>query len=336
MTTLISSHAPNAVANITPAKRWRTLDALRGFAIAGILFVNAVDITEIGFKRFGQTDITREVLNYVVQGRFYPMFIFLFGMSMWFTFSSAKRRETSPWLALFLRMVTILAIGTLLWIFYPGNILVEYGIVGLVMIPFAILSPAWVSLILGLILTGIAFGVFGGGPASLPGLILLGQAAAQWRLPARFESPNRYMAIFTALAVAGVIPVVWWQTMNPGDPRFTTAGGIAGGVMATAYLGIFTLVCWTPARSAVLTAFEPMGKMALSNYFSAAVAVWAVSKLVNLETSPLLPLMLIVVVILAVQSVISRVWLNHFRYGPLEWIWRIATWREIVPLRKQN
>ena len=336
MTTLISSPAHSAASNNAPSRRWRTLDALRGFAIAGILFVNAVDITHAGIGKYGAHDSVKVALNYLVQGRFYPLFIFLFGMSMWFTFSSAKRRETSTWLSLLLRMVTILAIGALLWIFYPGNILVEYGIVGLVMIPFAILSPAWLSLTLGLVLTGIGFAAFGGGPAAMPGLILLGQAAAQWRWPARVEFPNRGMAIFAAAAIVASVPAIWWQTMNPGDPRFTNAGGIAGGVMAAAYLGIFALICWTPARAAVLAVFEPMGKMALSNYFGAAVVVWAIAKFIDFENQALLPLMLIVVAILAVQSVISRMWLNHFRYGPLEWIWRIATWREIVPLRKQS
>lgn len=334
MTTLISTPAHGAASNNAPAKRWRTLDALRGFAIAGILFVNAVDITHAGIAKYGSHDTTREALDYTVQGRFYPLFVFLFGMSMWFTCSSALRRETSTWLSLLLRMITILAFGGLLWIFYPGNILLEYGIVGLIMIPFAVLSPAWLNLTLGLILTAIGFGMFGGGIAAMPGLILLGQAAAHWRWPARFETPNRAMAIFTVAAVVLSIPAILWQTTTPGDPRFSTPGGIAGGVMAAAYLGLFAVICWTPARTAVLAVFEPMGKMALSNYFGAAVIVWAIAKFINFENQSLLPLMLIVIAILAVQSIISRIWLNHFRYGPLEWVWRMATWREIVPMRK--
>ncbi|WP_263399834.1 DUF418 domain-containing protein [Saccharopolyspora pogona] len=27
-------------------------------------------------------------------------------------------------------------------------------------------------------------------------------------------------------------------------------------------------------------------------------------------------------------------WLARFRYGPLEWVWRCATWWSIVPLRR--
>ncbi|WP_459611436.1 DUF418 domain-containing protein [Corynebacterium urogenitale] len=328
-------HAQTGETAQRPSRRWRSLDALRGFAIAGILFVNAVDITHADLQLRGQQDMVREFLNYSVQTRFYPLFVFLFGMSMWFTRRSALKKETSMWGALLLRMVTVLAFGGLLWFFYPGNILVEYGIVGLIMVPFAVLCPPVVSLILGAVLTAVSFGMFGGGLASLPGLILLGQAAAHWEWYKRLENPNRAMLAFAAIAVAASVPAVWWQNQNPGDPRFSTAGGVAGVVMAAAYLGLFALAYWTPVRAVLLGVFEPMGKMALSNYCGAAVIVWVVAQVMDFEANNyLLPLMFIVIAILAVQSVVSRLWLNAFRYGPLEWLWRVATWREIVPMKK--
>ncbi|WP_161595720.1 hypothetical protein [Corynebacterium urogenitale] len=37
-------HAKTGETAQRPSRRWRYLDALRGFAIAGILFINAVDI----------------------------------------------------------------------------------------------------------------------------------------------------------------------------------------------------------------------------------------------------------------------------------------------------
>jgi len=38
--------------------------------------------------------------------------------------------------------------------------------------------------------------------------------------------------------------------------------------------------------------------------------------------------------ILAVQMAWSRWWLARFRYGPVEWAWRCATWWRIAPLRR--
>ena len=29
-----------------------------------------------------------------------------------------------------------------------------------------------------------------------------------------------------------------------------------------------------------------------------------------------------------------RLWLDHFRYGPLEWLWRSLTWLKIQPFRR--
>jgi hypothetical protein len=42
--------------------------------------------------------------------------------------------------------------------------------------------------------------------------------------------------------------------------------------------------------------------------------------------------MVLALVILAVQAGFSRWWLSRFRYGPLEWGLRCATWWSVVPL----
>ncbi len=32
-------------------------------------------------------------------------------------------------------------------------------------------------------------------------------------------------------------------------------------------------------------------------------------------------------------AVFSRIWLANFRYGPMEWLWRGFTYRQVPPLR---
>ena len=39
------------------------------------------------------------------------------------------------------------------------------------------------------------------------------------------------------------------------------------------------------------------------------------------------------IAIFAVQIVYSRIWLSHFRFGPLEWLWRGASYGKLPPLR---
>lgn len=46
-----------------------------------------------------------------------------------------------------------------------------------------------------------------------------------------------------------------------------------------------------------------------------------------------LPAVVASVGILVVQSLASRLWLSGFRYGPLEWIWRVVTWWRPIRLR---
>lgn len=38
-------------------------------------------------------------------------------------------------------------------------------------------------------------------------------------------------------------------------------------------------------------------------------------------------------IIFTFQMIVSNIWLNYFRFGPLEWIWRSLTYNKIQPLR---
>ena len=38
----------------------------------------------------------------------------------------------------------------------------------------------------------------------------------------------------------------------------------------------------------------------------------------------------------ALQLLIAPCWLTHFRYGPLEWLWRTLTYFKWQPMRKQG
>ncbi|MFI7705308.1 DUF418 domain-containing protein [Nonomuraea sp. NPDC049480] len=71
------------------------------------------------------------------------------------------------------------------------------------------------------------------------------------------------------------------------------------------------------------------------NYLTATVLVLAVARLVGgpsngWSTSTVL---LISGAVLAVQWVWSTLWLRRYRQGPLEWLWRWATWARRPPLR---
>lgn len=322
--------------------RWRFIDSLRGFAVFGILLVNAVDITRLGMTRVMEggaiiDDPVLDALYLTVQTRFVPIFIFLFGMSLWIVLDGARARTSRPVLALVRRLVALSVIGGLLMIAYPGNVLIEYGVVGLLMLPVVAFAPRWVTLAGGAALTIVAYAMFGGGLASVPGLILLGAGATAYGLPKALESSGRAVAIvFAAAAVLTVPALIWQLNTSAGDPRFSTAGSVAGLVMAVLYTTGLALLWRTPARRVIAAVFEPLGRMALTNYVGAAIVVAVTALVVDFgHMTSAAPVVIMSVVLIAVQSVLSRLWLKHFVYGPVEWLWRTATWLRPAAMRRR-
>ncbi|WP_285038072.1 DUF418 domain-containing protein [Plantibacter sp. lyk4-40-MEA-4] len=319
------------------SRRWNLIDALRGFALAGILFVNVPDITRLGsdipFDR-RQSTLMDTVLEFAVQTRFVPIFAFLFGLSAMLVIQSARRRGTGALVPMLLRLGTLLLIGIAHGFLYPGEILREYAICGILMLPLMLWLPRWALLWSGVVLTVAAYAVTGGGLTTLPGLFLAGAGAAAYGLPKVLDAGGRPVWLTFLVATALAVPAIVWQTTEPGDPRFTNAGGIAGGILAVVYLTGFALLWQTPVRRVLAAVFEPLGRMALTNYLAASVVFVGVGLLVPFrEIDDLAAVSVGALVLIAVQSVLSRLWLRHYRYGPVEWVWRMATWRRAVPLR---
>lgn len=325
-------------------QRWRFLDSLRGFAVLGILLVNAIDITDLGMARVLEggdpvPDPVLDALYLTVQTRFVPIFVFLFGISLWIVLDGARARTRRPGLVMVRRLAGLAIIGGLLMLAYPGNVLVEYGIVGLLMLPVVYLAPRWVTLGAGVGLTAVAYAMFGGGLPAVPGLILLGAGAAAFGLPRVLESSgrsaSRAVAIVFAVAAVLTVPALLWQLTTPGDPRFSTPGSTAGLVMAVLYTTGLALLWRTPARQAIAAVFEPLGRMALTNYVAAAIVMAVAARLVDFgHMTSAVPVIVLALVVIAAQSVLSRLWLDHFVYGPVEWVWRAATWLRLPAFRR--
>jgi uncharacterized membrane protein YeiB len=336
----MSTLAPTAGPVTGTRQRWHFLDSLRGFAVFGILLVNALDITQVGMARVIEggamlTDPVHEALYLTVQTRFVPIFILLFGMSLWIVLDGARTRAPRPGLVMVRRLVGLTIIGGLLMVAYPGNILLEYGIVGLAMLPVVLFAPRWVTLGAGIVLTVVAYALFGGGLPSVPGLVLLGAGAAAFGLPRALESSGRTIAVVFVVAAALTGPALLWQQTTVGDPRFSTPGGIAGLVMAVLYVTGLALLWRTRARTVIAAAFEPLGRMALSNYVGAAIVMALVPLVADVgHMTSVGPVVVLSLALIVAQSLLSRLWLTYFTYGPVEWVWRTATWLRPVAFRR--
>jgi uncharacterized protein len=47
-------------------------------------------------------------------------------------------------------------------------------------------------------------------------------------------------------------------------------------------------------------------------------------------------LLILTVVLYAVQTVFSQWWLQRFRFGPVEWLWRSLTYGRMLPLSREQ
>ncbi|WP_406052150.1 DUF418 domain-containing protein [Streptomyces virginiae] len=118
------------------------VDALRGFALMGILLVNALmmagpyGLGAIADPGASVLDRTVEgVVRTFAVGKFYLMFSFLFGYSFTLQLASAERAGTSAVPRLLRRSLGLLVLGLLhAVLLYTGDILTTYAVLGLILI----------------------------------------------------------------------------------------------------------------------------------------------------------------------------------------------------------
>ncbi|PZG07192.1 hypothetical protein C1J01_41165 [Nonomuraea aridisoli] len=298
------------VVHLVPVTRIRELDALRGFAVGGIMLVNTWQHTD------KQSPAAIDwIIEALFQSRFYPIFSLLFGISFMLFL-----RGNSRW-ALLSRLFWLFCLGKIQHTWYEGEVLTDYAFYGaLVLLPATFLPGGLPVLLLGL--GGVAWALMvGGGVLLIPGLFLVGMGLWRLRPPRELLLPGFAVA---ALAMA-LLSLAWTQT---DDWTLYSVAALAG---AAAYsLGLLTLL--RPWLSAVL---EPLGKMALTNYVSGTVVIVLAVPLLSADPTRWSVIALTVVTLLA-QVLLSRWWLTRYRYGPLEWIWRCLTWFRPVPNRLES
>jgi uncharacterized protein len=112
---------------------------------------------------------------------------------------------------------------------------------------------------------------------------------------------------------------------------------IAGTVpLAAGYVSAAVLLLEQPSWRRRLSVFAPAGRMALTNYLTQTVVMLLVfypygGGLIG-RSGPALGLG-IALAVYAVQLVLSRIWLAHFQFGPMEWLWRSMTYLSPQPMR---
>ncbi|WP_042359387.1 DUF418 domain-containing protein [Geomicrobium sp. JCM 19055] len=85
----------------------------------------------------------------------------------------------------------------------------------------------------------------------------------------------------------------------------------------------------------ILRPFQVVGRTALTNYLLQSIIGMGFFIGFGLFGSLNLSLgLLVVIVVFPIQVLFSFYWLKAFHYGPMEWLWRTATYGKRQPLKK--
>ncbi|MET8054220.1 MULTISPECIES: DUF418 domain-containing protein [unclassified Streptosporangium] len=323
--------------------RIAALDVLRGFALCGILLVNVKPIANV--------DVGHVVVDspagpegawpgLLLDQRFFPIFSLLFGIGFSLLLNSAVDRAAAPRTLLLRRLLVLLGMGLAhMFLLWRGDILTVYAVIGLLVLLPSTWLPRWAVAGLAPVLLAAPLIAGQNGIVLVPGLFLLGSALVGYGVIDRMEQSTRVPAVLGLVFAAGAVPALWWQVGLAGDtndPGFGLSMAVAGLLLAGVYVCVLLVLLRTPLRPALRAVFAPLGRMALTNYLTATILVLATGRVLGGSPESWSPatVFLIAGAILSAQWLLSTLWLRRYRYGPLEWLWRWATWAQRPPLRR--
>nr|BFE81927.1 hypothetical protein GCM10020093_045280 [Planobispora longispora] len=150
----LNSPSPPGLPGSAPIRasvpRIAALDVLRGFALGGILMVNIGPMAYL--LGFGDGP-AEELVNVLFAGKFYVLFSFLFGYSFTMQLRSAERDGTGAAARTVRRCLTLITLGALHAVFlWLGDILLLYGVAGLLLLLTRSIRPRTALIVAGVLL----------------------------------------------------------------------------------------------------------------------------------------------------------------------------------------
>lgn len=409
----MSSHSRSS------GQRIRAIDAFRGFALAGVVLVHMVE-QFIGsmppddlMAAINQTILDKVidgVIFILVRGKFFALFSFLFGVSFCIQMDNAARKGIRFEGRFLWRLTLLLMIGYAHSLFYRGDILTIYAMLGMLLVLFYRVPTRVCLALAAVIMLGVPrFLLFalhgietiipmGNMSPDLPlnrayfdallsgslwdvfvsnawhghmtklefqvnyfgrwyltfAFFLLGLVAARFRLFQRLDELHAvlrkacWISLTGAIALFAISGFLFSLTFSGGNlPDFDswvamgalTFMDLSNLCMATFLLTGFLILFRRPGGKRVLGRLAPYGRMALSNYFLQSVIGtfvlynWGLGMLGELTNTHML---VIAVLILGLQMAASAYWIERYRFGPLEWLWRSGTWFRWQPMSRPS
>ena len=399
-----------------PKNRIEIVDALRGFSLAGIVIVHMVEnyigapppevFTEAVHQGVGD-NIVDGFIGFLLRGKFFALFSFLFGLSFFIQMDNAAQKGDYFGGRFLWRLLLLLVIGYVHSLFYAGDILTIYALLGMFLIPFYKIKNSWVLGLAALLFLGLGryvvfffthgvnmfgtldfmnndpqilayynvlkdgslmdvfranayyshmnkmdfqFGIFGRGYLTF-GFFLLGLYVGRTGFFKKYKENKKLVkrtwiwSLVLFLVSGGLMAAIFgsmgenvafdnWLSMVG-----LTAFDLNNVAMTFILISVFVILYKRSKPQKWLAKFAPYGKMALTNYFFQSIVGtfflfgWGlgfIGELPNVYTFGL------AILVIAGQMVVSKWWLKKFHYGPLEWVWRSATFFRIFPLKKMQ
>jgi len=137
---------------------------------------------------------------------------------------------------------------------------------------------------------------------------------------------------------------VWYKQRHGwdvGTAQFLDSNwNLVGGVfIAFTWIGLVMLVCKIGVLLKVQKAVAAVGRMALTNYIGQSIIctfLFYGHGLGWYNQFQRIELLYVVGAVWIFQIIFSILWLKRYRFGPLEWLWRSATYMKLQPMKRRH
>ena len=398
------------IEKITPVlkkNRVEILDVIRGFAIFGIIIANIQSWSGYKFMPFevmehlSYYDYNQSIkyfFMFFVDTKFYTLFSLLFGIGFYIQFNR-QRENQEPFMKTYRKRLWFLILfGAIHSFFWSGDILMIYGLIGLVFVFFRNLQP---SIIFKLsiffyfiwIIYEVIFALYfphfmdiqatayktypdissieltsifqhgnlmdvlqvnlhnlyyryidlipSGRLTKLLGLFLFGFYLMSINYFTTYARSTKLLAIYFTL---GII-LIYLSTIVGGnmgkfstnltDVNFKIIAATGQIFLSLSYIHILAILDEKAFFKKFFHLFAYVGRMSFTNYLMHTLFGYLVfypffGGLYG--TMGIVEISILAILFYTFQIAFSYMWLKHFSFGPLEWLWRCLTYSKIFPI----
>ena len=188
------------------------------------------------------------------------------------------------------------------------------------------------------------FFIFGYGLFRVGGLMLICMALMKLGV----FTAQRSTGFYTRMMLAGYLlglPMTVFSAIDLYAHDFDTLYALSTGsfanyfgsiLVALGHIGLVMLIAKSGVLAGLMSRFAAVGRMALTNYLMHSVVLTTVFYGYGFGlygSVPRLGQMAFVAAVIGFQLWFSTWWLERYRFGPVEWLWRTVTYWRLQPMR---